>query len=166
MTTRPVLPVTTATTGLDTSILASFNLDGVTPVPTGLSQQSTKVAGFAKAINLFYKILVTDKGSNPLSFTEGTGFGALSQSNITDIDTLYVDVKSYVTDAFDQVVAIQTANFVAADEKLTAVDIVTFKTVIPSAGEPQTGTTLSVGLSFYNAAGGQSPLQLPSIVLT
>jgi hypothetical protein len=159
---------TTATTGLDTSVIANYILNGTSPVRTGQGLASTLVAGFAKSINMFYKLLMTEKGSNPLDQQEGTGFSSLFQSNITDIDTLYVDVKSYVSDAFDQLNAIQTQGLATAAEKLTAVDIVAFKTVVPGTDSPATGlgTSLNVSLSFYNAAGDQSPLELPSTVLT
>lgn len=170
-TTRPVSTKTTATTRLDTSILAGVTLNANVPVTTGLASASTKAAGLAKGLNMFYKLLFTEKGSNPLNILEGTRLGDLYQSNITDIDTLFVDVKAAVDDAFEQLSLLQTRALAPADEKITSVTIVSLTTTVPdSAASPSSktspGPVLNFSLLFRNAAGDTSPYQVPSIVLT
>jgi hypothetical protein len=166
MAVRPVTATTTDTTRLDTGIIAGITLNKSVAAATGLDPQSTKTAGFAKAISIYYKLLFTEKGTNPLNAQEGTSLPTLYQSNITDLDTLFVDVSNDVTDAFTQLSDIQNRNNATAEEKIVGVDIIDFRTTLPDAGAAASGTRLDFSLLFRNAAGEKSPYQLPSIVLS
>ena len=160
MATRPVSAKTTTKTRLDTSILANVTLVKDQPVKTGFSPASTKTAGIAKACALFYKLLWTEKGSNPLKPTEGTGFTALYQSSITSLEPLYFEAKTAVEDAFSQLQAYQEAGNAPADERISVVDISDFNLT-----ESAVNTALTVGLNIYTLGGEKVSFQLPSIVL-
>jgi len=166
MATRPVIAKTTDTVSLDTGILAGITFNKNTETATGQDTQSTKTAGLAKAMSNFYKILFTEKGSNPLNIQEGTSLSDLYLSNINDIQTLAMEVSSAVTDAFAQFSSIQDFNKVTAQEKLVGVVITDLRTTVPATGATAGSNTLDFSLLFSNAAGSTSPVQTPSIVLS
>jgi len=160
MATRTVSTKTTAKTLLDTSVLSNVTLSVVDPVRTGFATASTKTAGVAKACALFYKLLWTEKGSNPLKPTEGTALASLYQSSITSLEPLFFEAKTAVDDAFSQIQAYQETGNAPAEERISAVEIVDFNLV-----EDAVNTTLTMGLDIYTLGGQKASFQIPSIVL-
>jgi len=158
MATRTVTNKTTDVSRLDTNIVESLALDPDKPVRTGFSTSSTKAAGLYKSSNMFYKILYTEVGSNPLNKDEGTDLLTLFQSNITDKDVLYAFVDTQVASALEQLQDYQSQVVVTDDETITSAVIKTFEL-------SDDGPTLDVSIDLHNAVGEQASIQLPSIVL-
>lgn len=145
--------------GLDTSILSNVTLEKNTPVRSGFATASTKCTGTAKASNLFYKILFTKRGSNILDPGEGTDLVDLIGSNTTETDLLYLEVKTAVEEAVQQVRQIQINGVFSADEQLTGGEIVQF------AVNPETAA-LGFKVQLRVATGDAVIFQLPSLVLS
>lgn len=156
---RPVRATTTTTTRLDTNILSGTTLDGEVPVATGFDSASTKSAGFAKAANIFYKILFTEKGSDLHNTNIGTEIPLLFSASIYDEEILFASVKRDVDDALSQVVSFQDSSGATADEKLVGASIVSFLF-------DREASSLNFEVELYNLAGETSVLEIPSIVIT
>ena len=155
---RPVSTSTTTTTRLDTNILSGTTLDGETPVASGFDQASTKAAGLAKAANMFYRVLFTEKGSDLHNLNLGTEVPLLFSSSIYDEEILFAGIKRDVDDALSQVIAFQDSSGATEEEKLVAATIVSF--LFDSAA-----SALNFEVELYNLAGESSTLELPSIVI-
>lgn len=158
MATRTVQTKTTDTSRLDINIVESLSLDGSVPVNTGFSKSSTKSAGLYKSSNMFYKILYTEKGSNPVNKDEGTELMTLFQSNITDREVLYAFVDTQVSSALEQLQDYQSRASATDDELITnaVIDLFEFS---------DEGPTLDFSVDLHNAVGETATLQIPSIVL-
>jgi hypothetical protein len=156
---RPVQDKTTNTTALDTNIVTDITLTKTIPVNTGFDQASTKSTGIVKAANMFFKILLTQKGSNPINKEEGTEFPDIFESGITDEDILFSIATEEVEAAFEQIQALQEANGVSVDEQIANVVITKFSL-------NQETSELEMDTSIYVASGEKTTLQLPSIVVS
>jgi len=156
---RPVSTTTTTTTRLDTNILSGTTLDGEIPVATGFDVASTKSAGFAKAANMFYKTLFTDKGSDLHNISTGTELPQLFSSSIYDEEILFASVKRDTDDALSQVIAFQDSSGATDEEKLIGATIVSFLF-------DQDSSALSFNIELYNLAGETSTLEIPSTVIS
>lgn len=157
--TRPVQQKTTSISSLDLNIVTNISLSPNQPVQTGFETSSTKVAGILKAANMFYKILFTKKGSNPLDSDEGTDFVDLYESSIADNEVLFSFVNTEVDSAFEQIQSYQEDAGVDDTEKIVAARIVNFST------DTETNE-LNVNIGLFVASGETTTLQIPSIVIT
>jgi len=157
--TRTVKKKTLAATGLDINIISNITLDKTVAVKTGFDTQSTKASGLQKAANMFYKILFTQRGSNPLDPKEGVELVSLFESNISDREVLFAFVSKEVEAGFQQVKTFQERANAPADEQLAGVRIVTFLF-------DDTKQALTFGINIFNVNGDETTLEIPSIVIT
>ena len=157
---RPVNTTTTSTTGLDTNVISNITLDGSQSVGIGFDAASTKVAGVMKVANMFFKILLTLKGSNPIDQDEGTTLVDLFDSNIADEQVLFVCVKEAVDDALAQMLTLQDASGAVEEEQIASASVVNF------SFEEAEGPKVDFGVNVYNAAGDSFTLEVPSIVVS
>jgi len=156
---RPVQNKTTNATGLDTNIVTGISLTDTIPVNTGFDSSSTKATSIVKASNMFFKVLLTEKGSNPLNKSEGTEFPSIFESGITDKEILFTIASEEVEDAFTQVKDFQEDAGVPEDEQIVNALIVKFF-INPETFE------LEMDINIFVASGEKTTLQLPSIVVT
>jgi len=159
---RPVSPTTTSTTGLDTNVISKITLDGDQAVGIGFDPASTKVAGVMKVANMFFKLLLTRKGSNPISQDEGTELVDLFESNVADEAVLFACAKNAVDDALEQILILQERAGAVTEEQISNADISDF-VFDETAGN---GPKVDFSVDVYNAAGESFTLEIPSIVVS
>lgn len=155
---RPVQGKTTTTVGLDTNILTDITLSKETPANAGFDQASTKASGIVKASNRFFKILMTQTGSNPIDKTEGTDFSTIFESGITDTEILFAIASEETDVALNQVKDYQDGANLPLDEQVSNAVIVKFDL-------DEESFELTIDINVFVASGEKTTLQLPSIVV-
>jgi len=153
-----VLDKTTTKTGLDTNILNNVTLTSDTPMTVGFDKSSTKSVGFTKAINMFYRIFMTPKGSDPHNTSLGTEFTTILSTGMSDEEAVFASVKTDVSDALTQVINFQSLAKITSDEKVVGATIVGFE-YLP------TDSVLNLSIELYNILGEKAVLEMPSTVI-
>jgi len=157
--TTTIINKTVSTTRIDTNILADVSFTSGSQVRVGFDQSSTKVAGFAKTANSFYRILFTEKGSDPHNKNRGTELVKLFTSSIYDEDVLFASVQHDVVDATNQIIEAQTVSNADENEKLVNTRIVSFSF-------DRANSSITFGIELYNLAGSKAVIEIPSVVIS
>jgi hypothetical protein len=159
---RPVSTTTTSTSGLDTNIVSDITLDGQKAVGIGFDTASTKSAGVIKIANMFFKLLMTRQGSNPINLAEGTELADLFESNISDRTVIFTVIQNSVNEALEQILVLQERAGAVLEEQIASASVESFA----FDDDPGKGTRADFSVNIYNAAGENFVLQIPSIVVS
>lgn len=116
-----------------------------------------KVKGPQSLVNRWVKTLMTPKGSDPLYTSEGTAFGNLPGSNITNVSNDLSDaVNLAIQDANDQVHQQDIAGLFPDNERLLNAELLNFQ---PNSS----GDGFNVWIRIRNVAGESITFRLITV---
>lgn len=106
---------------------STFVLDPTNPIA---------VRGPQKAANRWLKVFLTPKGTDPLRRDEGTGFAFLPGSNVANPADVQQQLVAYVSDATEQVQAMDARNaMLDDDERVRNANLSAFNVLGPASIE-------------------------------
>ncbi|MBU1891230.1 hypothetical protein KJ782_07170 [Patescibacteria group bacterium] len=140
-----------------------FHFQGVAPADlTGFKfftrgfSRTVAVRGINKLINVWTKLFLTSKGSDPTDIDRGTTFPALIGSNITDAQGLRDVVLLAIADCNAQLQVLQRQSIPDLDETLRSATLTQFGQLTPDG--------IQVYIGITNMKDEQASILLPLLI--
>lgn len=155
---RTIYSSVISSTNLDTSIYSTITSEGKDPVTPSFGTTSKKAAGIVKLMNMFLKLLYTEKGSNYLDLEEGTDFVQVYSTVPTSENVVLAKVQSAMEDAAEQIMFNQSLRGIPVTEKLRRAYLDSFSVTYDAEGR----SVLNIAIGLEVVSGDSTAVQLPS----
>lgn len=155
---RTVYGTTISNSSLDTNIYNTITADGKTATIPSFGTVSKKSAGIVKLMNMFLKLLYTEKGTNYTNPEEGTNYVQVYNYAPTSAGAVRSHVQLAVDDAAEQIMYNQSLYGVPTTEQLKKAYIESFSVTYDSAQR----SVVNVAIQLEVVSGDTTAVQLPS----